>query len=205
MGSLVCSWLKLAEDPSSSEAAAGPSGPRHNNKAATLDEFHFLKVCGNHGERIIVSDDGCPFLWVKEFAKQKFDSEKLSGILLSNNGKPPSWLESLTQVCLLLPFAGGKPDVMQLLTHRPLTGPSRTAAHLRALCPASPPKLLAAQLRHSKDPACGVWDCFVHRPSIQPHKYAHPNFARAMRTRSQQLAAAWPPTSRSSTACWRRV
>lgn len=71
MASLVCQWLRLAnDDRSSSQHAnesskpAGPScsydGPSTSRPSGPnqLDEFHFLK----------------------EFTKQKFDSEKLAGV-----------------------------------------------------------------------------------------------------------------------------
>ena len=72
MASLVCGWLKLTDDKGSHDTSAGPST---SASAASLDEVHFLK----------------------EFAKQKFDSEKLAKVFSANSGKPPAWIEQLTQ------------------------------------------------------------------------------------------------------------
>ena len=74
MASLVCEWLKLTDEKGGGQDAAGPSSTAPKPDAL-LDEFSFLK----------------------EFAKQKFDSEKLTGVFSEKGAKPPGWIEQLTQ------------------------------------------------------------------------------------------------------------
>jgi hypothetical protein len=77
MASLVCGWLKLVSDDKGPphDASATPGTSRQDS---VLDEFHFLR----------------------EFAKQKFDSKKLDKVV-KDSGRPPAWVEQLTQVWLL--------------------------------------------------------------------------------------------------------
>ncbi|GAX82209.1 hypothetical protein CEUSTIGMA_g9637.t1 [Chlamydomonas eustigma] len=75
MASLVCHWNHLADYKAESIDAGAPTASTSESHVKDFDEFHFLK----------------------EFVKQKFDSEKLAGVFHQNNGKPPAWIENLTQ------------------------------------------------------------------------------------------------------------